>query len=46
MFWGEQIDDGQYNRFGKGSFDNIQTLQMPGKWLNYPLKMIWMLIQV
>ena len=26
MFWGEQIDDGQYNRFGKGSFDNIQTL--------------------
>ena len=26
MFWGEQIDDRQYNRFGKGSFDNIQTL--------------------
>ena len=27
MFWGEQIDDRQYNRFGKGSFDNIQTLR-------------------
>ena len=25
MFWGEQIDDRQYNRFGKVSFENIQT---------------------
>ena len=26
MFWGEQIDDAQYNRFGKGGFDGIQAL--------------------
>lgn len=26
MFWGEQMDDSQYNRFGKASFSNIELL--------------------
>lgn len=26
LFWGEQVENGQYNRFGKASFSNIRNL--------------------
>lgn len=35
MVWGEQMDDGQYNRFGHGSFDGVKLLTNAQKMVEY-----------
>lgn len=38
MFWGEQMDDPQYNRLGKASFSNIELLTSGQKMIDLSLE--------
>lgn len=40
MCWGEQMDDSQYNRFGKGSFEGLEVLTNAQKIVELARKMI------